>query len=105
MLKLKVIIYRYAGIYLAYKEELEYITSEPYWKRFMEIAADDDCDYSASDIQGILIGSWQAANGFTSHVTSYSFKRGVIPKIINRVIIIYKNLKWDIQDLFRKKNV
>lgn len=105
LLKIKSIVYRYTNIYLAYREENEYLTSKDFWVRYIEIMNHKDNDLDPMDAQGVLIGTWQANHNFATPCTPYSFKRGVIPKIINRAIIIYKNLKWDIQSLFRKKNV
>ena len=105
VLKIKSIIYRYTNVYLAYKEENEYLTSKDFWVRHTEIMNDKDNDLDPMDAQGSLIGTWQANHNFATPCTPYSFKRGVISKIINRAIIIYTNLKWDIQSLFRKKNV
>jgi hypothetical protein len=64
IIKIKAWIYRRTGIYLAHKEELEYITSKIFWKKFMRIVKQKDNDMSPRDIQGLLIGSWQCDYGF-----------------------------------------
>ena len=103
LLKIKSIIYRYTNVYLAYREENEYLTSKDFWVRHIEIMNDKDNDLDPMDAQGLLIGIWQANHNFATPCTSYSFKRGFIPKIINRAIIIYKNLKWDIVNAVQKR--
>lgn len=59
ILKIKAKIYQWFGIYLANKEELEYIKSDEFWKEFKRIYKHKDNDMSFSDIQGLLIGMWQ----------------------------------------------
>jgi hypothetical protein len=63
-LKIKAWIYQKTGIYLAHKEELEYITSPAFWKKFMKIVKHKDNDMAPRDIQGLLIGIWQGEHGF-----------------------------------------
>lgn len=65
LLKIKAFIYQKTGVYLAQKEELDYITSKDFWKRFWKIFLHKDNDMSGRDIQGLLIGLWQAKWGFT----------------------------------------
>jgi hypothetical protein len=62
-LKLKSFIYRKTGIYLASKEELAYIKSREFWKDFLKILGKDATNLG--DVQGLLIGMWQAHHGFT----------------------------------------
>lgn len=64
ILKLKGIIYQKTGIYLASKEELEYIKSDEFWKSFMKMITHKANDMSGSNIQGLLIGLWQTKYGF-----------------------------------------
>lgn len=72
ILKLKAFIYQKTGIYLAHKEELEYITSKEFWKSFIKIVGHKKNDMSPRNAQGLLIGLWQAKNGF---VRAYKFKK------------------------------
>ena len=64
ILKIKSFIYRKTGVYLAHKEELEYITSKEFWKTFLKIAGHEENDMAPRDIQGLLIGMWQADHRF-----------------------------------------
>lgn len=64
VLILKGVFYRYTGVYLAQKEELEYLTSREFWDEFMRIASHPENDLYPRDIQGILIGTWQIRSGY-----------------------------------------
>lgn len=64
LILLKAKIYQYTGIYLAAKEELDYVTSRKFWKEFNKQINRPDNDMSHIDIQGLLIGSWQTRHGF-----------------------------------------
>lgn len=64
ILKIKAFIYQKTGIYLADKEELEYITSKAFWKEFIRIYTHKANDMGPRDVQGLLIGSWQCRHGF-----------------------------------------
>jgi hypothetical protein len=64
ILKLKSLIYRAGGPYLADKEELEYITSEAACNRIEEALADPVNDMSLHDLQGLIIGLWQCEHKF-----------------------------------------
>lgn len=64
ILKLKALLYRHTGIYLANREELEYLKSEEFWKEFRKICVRKTNDLTLADIQGLLLGLWQAENGF-----------------------------------------
>ena len=63
ILKFKAFIYQRTGIYLAHKEENEYITSKEFWKQFKRIITKKSNDMMARDIQGLLIGLWQVKHG------------------------------------------
>lgn len=63
-IKIKAFIYKKTGIYLAQKEELDYLKSKEFWKSFMKIASHKKNDLAPRDIQGILIGLWQVKHGF-----------------------------------------
>lgn len=64
ILKIKAFIYQKTGIYLANKEELEYITSDSFWRQFRKIYLAKDNDIGMRDVQGLLIGMWQCKHGF-----------------------------------------
>ena len=63
-MSIKAFIYQRTGIYLAHKEENDYITSKVFWKEFMRIAGKKTNDMRPRDIQGLLIGMWQCEQGF-----------------------------------------
>ena len=64
LLKLKSLIYRQTGIYLAHREELEYITSKECWQQFAKMYRNGDGSLLPRGIQGLLIGLWQVDHGF-----------------------------------------
>ena len=64
MLKLKAFIYKKTGIYLAHKEENDYINSYEYWEQF-EKFLDPEVGLTLAGTHGLVIGVWQANNGFT----------------------------------------
>lgn len=96
ILKLKAIFYRYTGIYLAHKEELEYITSDEGWSEFCKLL--DDKEMSPKNAQGLLIGLWQAELGFDRPLLLYSLTKR--PKWFWRVIAwvhcFGRVLRWDL---------
>lgn len=75
MLKLKVKLYQWFGIYFASKEELEYIKSKEYWKSFRKMLRSKKNDMSPENVQGLLIGCWQAKHGFYRPIRNYRWKR------------------------------
>jgi|WetSurMetagenome_2_1015567.scaffolds.fasta_scaffold220400_2 hypothetical protein len=68
LLKIKSKFYQYTGIYLADREENEYLASKEFWKEFTRIHNSPDNNLSLRTIQGLLIGSWQGKYGFTRRV-------------------------------------
>lgn len=66
MLKTKAFIYRNTGIYLAHKEENEYVDSMAYWREFSRLLADPENFMTPRTIHGVLIGLWQARHGFVN---------------------------------------
>ena len=65
LLKLKAFIYQKTGIYLASKEELDYVTSPQFWEAFKKLQQTKDWKKEdPRNIQGVLIGSWQIKHGF-----------------------------------------
>jgi hypothetical protein len=65
LIKVKAKIYYYTGIYLAYKEESEYLQSKEFWKSMEKLLKSKDADFKKPvNAQGLLIGLWQAKHGF-----------------------------------------
>ncbi len=65
MIKFKAWIYRMTGLYLAEREELQYITSKVFWLEFDLLRKNKKLALSPMAAQGLLIGIWQAKHGFT----------------------------------------
>lgn len=64
MLKIKAKIYYYTGIYLAHKEENDYLQSKEFWKGMAKLMSGNDKDFqNPRNAQGLLIGLWQAKHG------------------------------------------
>ncbi len=94
-LKTKSLIYRHTGIYLAHKEELDYIESSEYWLKFRKIVLSKSNDMHMSEVHSFLVGSWQVEHGFA---TAMYLGRS---KILRTLYILFTQLKWDIEGLFR----
>lgn len=104
MIKLKALIYRYTGVYLAHKEENEYLTSKEYWKSLIKLLKSKDKDLrKPMNAQDLLIGIWQSDHGFHRPMSFISFKE---PQWLFRPIAwfvdFYTVLKWDIMSFFRR---
>ena len=80
ILKIKAFLYQKTGLYLAHKEELEYVTSKDFWKKFMKMLLHKDNDMRPRDIQGLLIGMWQCEHGFYRRIKRSWFTKGSKPE-------------------------
>lgn len=89
ILKLKAKIYQYTRIFLTNKEQAEYVSSTDFALDFDTI----DNDFTTEDKVSILIGSWQAENGFARPYTYEPFRA---------IRTFWVVLCWDIEDLFKK---
>lgn len=111
-LKIKAFIYRYTGIYLAYKEELQYITSKEAWAEYKRMSKRKKLDLKERNLQGLLIGLWQAEHGFSRPASFleyklivYKYEYPLLKPLIALVVnldIIWKNLSWDLKKLWKK---
>jgi hypothetical protein len=113
ILKLKASIYRYTGVYLAHKEQADYVDSPEYWKQMAKILKSPKNDMYPSDIHGLLIGSWQAHYGFARPIgplewsrfrirVKYKYRFLSIPVwFINNMVVNFISIKWDLQDLYK----
>lgn len=63
ILKIKAWIYRNTGIYLAHREENEYVESKQFWKVFRKLMKNNE-DLGPEAAYGILVGAWQSEHGF-----------------------------------------
>lgn len=110
-LKLKILIYRYFGLYLATREELDYITSRDFWKEWAKMDEHTDNDMTPRDIQGLLIGMWQAKYGFARPMSRFWGKKQrwnnvLWPfwKTLDWFVTLGTVIKWDLEKLFRRKS-
>jgi hypothetical protein len=105
LLKIKAIIYRYTGIYLAETEENVYIQSKEFWKEWSERMAHPENDMRPRDIQGLMIGMWQARYGFVRHMSRLYFRSYKYRRFWNFLAwfeVFFTSLKWDLKRLFRR---
>lgn len=98
--RLKVKIYHYTGIYLFHKEELDYLTSEEFWKRFPEELERME-DMSPRDVQGLMIGLWQCKLDLARPMVFWAYKVCGTPmypiaKFLENIHSGLRKLKWDI---------
>lgn len=107
ILKLKALFYKYTGLYFASKEELDYITSNEFWKRLSKTLKHPKNDMSARNVQGLLIGLWQADHGFARPMASVGRfrKPKLFWKTVNWFATLLIVIKWDIKTIFRKFHV
>lgn len=87
-LKLKAVIYRYTNIYLAKKEETEYLNSRHAENRIIELSS---VIGSYEMTREIIIGLWQAEHGFLTVHSELS----KIP-VIGYLHRVYLTLKTDL---------
>ena len=106
ILKLKGKFYQYTGIYLANKEENEYIQSKECWKSLMKMLSNKKNDMSPRDCQGLLIGMWQCKHGFHRPMSFLRYKKpGFLFKPLAWCVNFFTTAKWDLQAcLTRKKS-
>jgi len=103
MIKIKGLIYRYLGIFFATKEEYDYVQSKEFWNSFIEIYESPENDMSPSQIQGLLIGSWECEFGFFRPMSRFAFRN---PRFFFSIIawfhILFVMIKWDFKFLVAK---
>lgn len=101
-IKIKAIIYKYTGIYLAKKERDNYIYTNEFWESFGELYNMHE-DMSTETTYGLIIGMWKSNNGFTRPISFIRFKDPrwlFIP--IAWFTTLFKVIKWDIQGIYHK---
>lgn len=72
-----------------------YVQSKEFWKAFRKIVLAKSNDMSMSEVQGLLIGSWQCDHGFYSVMYRGKYK------VFKPVVIFYKQARMDIYDIFK----
>lgn len=103
VLHIKSFMYRYFGVFLANKEESEFLQSKEFWKSFLKIYKNSKNDMSPSQIQGLLIGLWESDHGFGRPMSKLSYRK---PKLLFNVLawfdVLFTVIKWDIKFLVAK---
>ena len=94
--------YRYLGVYLATTEENDYIQSKEFWSDFLNHINHPENDMEPIDIQGLLIGLWQAERGYCRIATRYFLKSPrLIFCLLDLVACFWATLVSDLRQLFR----
>lgn len=100
ILKIKSHIYRYTGVYLAYKEEAEFLTSDEFWDQFgKDLKYAEKNSFNLQTVQGIILGMWQSKNNFVRVCNPFSLKTGIFNAVLSFFYGFYLTLEWDIQTL------
>jgi hypothetical protein len=104
ILTLKSIVYKYTGIYLAQKEEDAYLqSSEANLEYNMYAKYDGVKRLGHKTIKGIMIGGWQAHNGFCRPLSFVCFGSDYkIGRLVNNLCTLGLVLKWDFIFLKRR---
>lgn len=96
MLKLKVKIFQYTGLYLATREELKHLTSKETIREIEKQFQDPDNDFTLEELIDIEIGTWQLQHGFgTPYIPGINHIK-LIDRIKERLYIIIYRLKDDL---------
>lgn len=95
-LKIKAKIYQYTGLYLANKESKEYLMSKEFWEEYNRMLPHNiDNDFTDTDLQGLLLGSWECDNGFYRSYPSVIFSPWYL-KPFYWCFDFYRQLKSDL---------
>jgi len=105
ILKIKSMIYRYTGLFLAHKEQMKYVQSKEFMDEFLKIVVSDDGDMGPRSIMGLLIGSWQARNGFSTSMSKLEWHSNRFVRFIGGIHSKFINLYWDLRRLFRTSSM
>lgn len=103
LLKLKAKIYHYTGIYLAYREQCDYMESADYLKYLTAPNGTDSEEFSIETKASLAVGLWQARHGFHKPLYLKAFcKVGFHWQIIRFVVEFYMALNYDLKTLYRR---
>jgi hypothetical protein len=101
LLFLKAKIYQYTGLYLAYKEQCEFLESEEFWSEMERIYPQME-DMSLKNIQGMLIGMWQGKHKFYRRMDiQYFSSNNVFLRVYSWFRVFYWTLKADLERLYK----
>ena len=102
---LKAKIYQYTGIYLAYKEDVEYLTSDIFWEEFTTYRANNP-DLSYQEVQDFLLASREGLEGFHRGHTRMSRlfikEPSILYSTLDWLFIFFRTLKRDINQWQKK---
>lgn len=90
VLKLKAKVYQYTGIYLAKKEENEYLKTVQREVITENRLLRNSKHLRQNDMTGLNVAVWQIRHGFHTYTSTSNFK------VIARLEIIFKQLKSDL---------
>lgn len=99
MLKLKAFIYQTTGIFLASREQLDYVDSDEFWAFFQkelqeQMWQEEHRFYGPRFIYGILVGSWQMKHGFVRGLwLTRMGKEGLLWDLAEWVVLFLRGLK------------
>ena len=101
-MRLKSLIYKYTGVYLAHKEENDYFDTDEYWEQFLKFLKSEDLDMGPRNVHGLMVGMWQARYGFARPASFLKYRR---PRPIFRFLGWFADLfivlKWDAISVYR----
>jgi len=104
-LRFKGYVYRYFGVDLARKDLRNYLASADFQREIDRIENHSENDLSKKAVRSLLVGKWQANNGFTRPAIWWSRRfshRWFSPltDILASVHISFLALTWDMEALF-----
>jgi hypothetical protein len=101
---LKAKIYQYTGIYLAYKEDVEYLTSDLFWAEFITFRASHP-DYSYQEIQDFLLvtreGYEDFHRGHTRMSRMFIKNPSIFYSTLDWLVVFFRTLNRDIKKVFK----
>jgi hypothetical protein len=99
MMKLKSIVYRYTGIYLAKKEEAVYVASQEHKDFVDRCAAFPEKDMDRDVAKDLSIGLWQSKHNFARPISFLGYEYPPLIFVPLAWIVVFCTvLKWDVKD-------
>lgn len=96
---LKAKLYQYTGVYLAQKEEAEYLKSDLFWEEFTSFRTNNP-EYSYREAQDFLLGSWQGEvglhRGHTRMSRIFQAEPNILYTTLDWVYILIRSVFYDI---------